>query len=236
MVAFLLLIKVSDVSANMFSDAFISNIEGFHYQMPCQGSSYHCVHRKVSLVVSIIFQIQIFHFISWPSGTAVQCMLQLVSETKHKKSLQGIAILRYLGRCLKRLRFKINTLISYSNKTHNKKMEQTWVNWDCYLTMTWSDQKISRSKARAGHFSVGHWPLAGCWGGVHSQDIVIFHRFPIAEWHKDIWVTFKSSSVDTITSSLSVDFLSPSQSHIFRVKVLLALLPTRGDSLWIWAM
>lgn len=63
-----------------------------------------------------------------------------------------------------------------------------------------------------------------------AQDTVILHRFLIAEWHRDVWVTFKSSGVDTITSSLSVDFLPPSQSHIFMEKMLPAPLPTHGDS------
>lgn len=48
-----------------------------------------------------------------------------------------------------------------------------------------------------------------------ALDTVILHRFLIAEWHRDVWVTFKSSGVDTITSSLNDDFLPPSQSHIF---------------------
>lgn len=60
--------------------------------------------------------------------------------------------------------------------------------------------------------------------GIHGRDTAILYRFSNAEWHADIWVTFESSRVDTITNGLRVDFFLL-QSHILTGKVFPVLLP-----------
>lgn len=65
-VAFLLLIKVSDVATNMLWDALFTTLQSFVTRLACQESSYHAVYIEVHWVVVAIFR-SVFLISLWNS-------------------------------------------------------------------------------------------------------------------------------------------------------------------------
>lgn len=85
--AFLFVIKIFDVSTNLFSNALFP---------ACWGSSYHSVHIKVHLLVRVIFTFYIFHFIIGPSGTACAIYFAISIRNKTEEKLcRKTALLMY---------------------------------------------------------------------------------------------------------------------------------------------
>lgn len=100
-VAFLLLIKVSDVATNILWDALFTTLQSFVTRLACQESSYHAVDIEVHLVVVAIFR-SVFLISLWNSVEQLCAIFYNYYHKKNtKKALQLTAILRYVGLCFK---------------------------------------------------------------------------------------------------------------------------------------